>query len=104
MKKANVYVSGKAAGVLIEVTPGREYIFEYLEDYLDLEVSRTMLTSQRKYVFDHFPPFFEGLLPEGNQLNGLLSAGRIDKNDYFSQLMAVGEDLVGIVTLKEIVE
>ncbi len=104
MRKANVYVREIVAGILIEVIPGREYIFEYLEAYEGQEVSRTMLRNQRKYNFDSFPPFFEGLLPEGNQLDGLLSTGRIDKNDYFSQLMAVGEDLVGVVTLKEILE
>lgn len=104
MRRANVYVRGKMAGVLTEESPGREYSFEYLEEYNDQEVSRTMLTNQRKYHFDQFPPFFEGLLPEGMQLDGLLSTGKIDKNDYFSQLMAVGEDLVGVVTLKEITE
>lgn len=104
MRRANVYVQGEPAGILTEVVPGREYVFEYMEEYTGLEVSRTMQTSQRSFTFDQFPPFFEGLLPEGMQLDGLLSTGKIDKNDYFSQLMAVGEDLVGVVTLKEITE
>ena len=54
------------------------------------------------YEFESFPPFFEGLLPEGYQLEGLLKFGKIDRNDFFSQLMAVGDDLVGNVTVKEI--
>jgi len=37
-------------------------------------------------------------------LEGLLKIKKIDKNDYFSQLMAVGEDMVGAVTVKEISE
>jgi serine/threonine-protein kinase HipA len=56
-----------------------------------------------EYAFDRFPPFFEGLLPEGVMLEGLLKQNKIDKLDYFSQLMAVGGDLVGAVTVKEVV-
>ncbi|MBA7569428.1 hypothetical protein ES708_11167 [subsurface metagenome] len=63
-----------------------------------------MLLNQKKYSFDKFPPFFEGLLPEGIQLDGLLKIKKIDKNDFFSQLLAVGEDLIGVVTVKEILE
>jgi serine/threonine-protein kinase HipA len=35
-------------------------------------------------------------------LEGLLKIGKIDKNDYFSQLIATGNDLVGAVTVKEL--
>ena len=47
------------------------------------------------------PLFFEGLLPEGIMLEGLLKIGKIDKNDFFAQLIATGNDLVGAVTVKE---
>ena len=102
MRKARVYVKGIEAGILSELKQGTEYCFEYLEDYEGLEVSRTMLTDQKHYSFDKFPPFFEGLLPEGVQLEGLLKIKKIDKNDLFSQLMAVGDELVGVITVKEI--
>ena len=104
MRKAKVYVNGIEAGMLYEIKKGVEYIFEYNEGYDGLEVSRSMLTSQRKYTFNKFPPFFEGLLPEGIQLEGLLKLNKIDKNDLFSQLIVVGEDVVGAVTVKEIIE
>jgi serine/threonine-protein kinase HipA len=58
----------------------------------------------KSFKYNSFPPFFDGLLPEGIQLEGLLKIKKIDKNDYFSQLMAVGEDMVGAVTVKEIIE
>ena len=61
-----------------------------------------MLAYQKKYTFNKFPPFFEGLLPEGIQLEGLLKLNKIDRNDLFSQLIAVGDDVVGAVTVKEI--
>ena len=103
MRKAKVYVKGIEAGILTELVQGKEYVFEYLEDYKGLEVSRTMPRIQKVYKFNHFPPFFDGLLPEGIQLEGLLKLKKIDRSDYFSQLIAIGEDTVGAVTVKEIV-
>jgi len=101
MRKAKVFVKGKEAGTLTEVVKGSEYLFEYLDGYNGLEVSRTMPTKDKVYKFTGFPPFFDGLLPEGIQLDGLLKLKKIDRDDYFSQLIAVGEDMVGAVTVKE---
>jgi len=61
-----------------------------------------MPTTQRNYSFDIFPPFFEGLLPEGIQLEALLRKTKIDRNDLFSILIVTGKDLVGSVTVEEI--
>ena len=104
MRKAKVYVKGIEAGILAEFVQGKEYVFEYLDGYDGLEVSRTMPKNIRVYRFGIFPPFFDGLLPEGIQLEGLLKIRKIDKHDYFSQLIAVGEDMVGVVTVKEVAE
>ena len=104
MRKAKVFVKGIEAGILSEMKQGTEYVFEYLDGYDGLEISRTMLLNRKLYSFDKFPPFFEGLLPEGIQLDGLLKIKKIDKNDFYSQLLAVGEDLIGVITIKEILE
>jgi HipA N-terminal domain len=104
MRKVKVFVKGFEAGTLTEIVKGREYMFEYIDDYNGLEVSRTMPTKEKVYKFDRFPSFFDGLLPEGIQLEGLLKIRKIDNTDYFSQLLAVGEDMVGVVTVKEIAE
>lgn len=104
MRKAKVFVKGVEAGSLIELQQGKEYLFEYLDGYGGLEVSRTMSRKVKVYRYDKFPPFFEGLLPEGIQLEGLLKINKIDKKDYFSQLIAIGDDMVGVVTVKEIAE
>ncbi len=104
MRKAKVFVKGIEAGILTEFVQGKEYVFEYLDDYVGLEVSRTMPTKEKVYKFDRFPPFFDGLLPEGIQLEGLLKIRKIDRHDYFSQLIAIGEDMVGVVTVKEFAE
>ena len=104
MKKAKVFVKGIDVGTLTELNRGSEYVFEYLDGYNGLEVSRTMPTNIKVYRYNKFPPFFDGLLPEGIQLEGLLKIKKIDKNDFFSQLLAVGEDMIGVVTVKEIDE
>ena len=97
-------MNGIEAGILSEIKQGAEYTFEYHEGYDGPEVSRTMLPSGKKYSYTAFPPFFEGLLPEGIQLEGLLKWNKLDKNDLFSQLVAVGDDVVGAVTIKEIMD
>ena len=103
MKSAKIFVSGLEAGILNELDFGKSYRFEYLSSYSGTPVSLTMPLSQLIYEYDSFPPFFDGLLPEGYQLDGLLKFGKIDRNDLFSQLMAVGDDLVGNVTVKEMI-
>ncbi|MBF4471532.1 HipA N-terminal domain-containing protein [Flavobacterium sp. HJJ] len=100
MRKAIILVHGKRAGVLIEENSG-SYEFLYDEQYEGEAVSLTMPLTHKKYSFAKFPSFFEGLLPEGIMLEGLLKIGKIDKSDYFSQLVATGNDLVGAVTVKE---
>jgi len=102
MRKARIFVRGVEAGTLTELKQGKEYVFEYLNEYDGMEISLTMPTKVKVYQFDEFPPFFDGLLPEGIQLEGLLKIRKIDKYDYLSQLIAVGEDLVGVVTVKEL--
>ena len=104
MRKAKIYVKGVEAGTLTELQQAKDYLFEYLDGYEGLEVSRTMPKNVKVYKFDKFPPFFDGLLPEGIQLDGLLKIKKIDRKDHFSQLIAVGNDMVGVVTVKEFVE
>jgi len=104
MRRAEVYMHGARAGVLEEIEKGKKYTFCYDEGYIGDPVSLTMPVSKKQYEFDSFPPFFEGLLPEGVQLEGLLRVRKIDKNDLFGQLVAVGEDMVGAVTVTPILE
>lgn len=102
MKKAKVYVNGIPAGELQEIERGKRYSFIYLEEYKGPSVSLTMPLERSIYEYDKFPPFFEGLLPEGIMLEGLLRYKKIDRNDLLSQLIAVGGDLVGNVTVEEV--
>lgn len=99
MKKARVLVHGIEAGILDELK-GRKYQFTYHADYQGAPVSLTMPLTNRIYEFEIFPPFFEGLLPEGVMLEALLRKYKIDRNDYLEQLIKVGQDVVGAVTIE----
>ena len=102
MRTAKVFVHGVEAGILAERPDEGHYSYVYRDDYSGPPVSLTMPVSVKKFHFESFPPFFEGLLPEGVQLEGLLRIRKIDREDYFSQLVATGTDLVGAVTVKEV--
>lgn len=101
MRRANVYIHGKLAGLFEELDQAKKYRFVYLHDYAGPPISLTMPVRELAYQFDRFPPFFDGLLPEGPMLEGLLRQRKIDGHDYFSQLTAVGHELVGAVTVEE---
>jgi serine/threonine-protein kinase HipA len=97
VRKARVFVHGIEAGVLEQDS---NYIFTYHSKYQGAPVSLTMPLLNKRFEFDVFPPFFEGLLPEGAMLEALLRKYKIDRNDYFGQLLQVGQDLVGAVTIE----
>ena len=102
MRKADIYILGERAGELVEEQEAKAYRFCYAPDYQGLPVSLTMPVTTQVYHFDRFPTFLEGLLPEGSQLEGLLRHQKIDQKDYFSQLLAVGGDMVGALTVKAV--
>ena len=100
MRRALILFHGKPAAILIEEERNARYELTYLPDYTDVPVSLTLPIRPEPYQFDQFPPFFDGLLPEGVMLDALLRTAKIDRDDPFSQLLAVGEDLVGAVTVE----
>jgi serine/threonine-protein kinase HipA len=104
MRKAKIYNLGIPAGELIEVEPEHKYKFVYFDDYMGQSISLTMPVNKKEYEFNEFPPFFDGLLPEGTQLEALIRQMKIDKKDFLLQLICVGKDLVGSVTIEKINE
>ncbi|OGT48810.1 MAG: toxin HipA [Gammaproteobacteria bacterium RIFCSPHIGHO2_12_FULL_38_11] len=101
MRKAKIYVHDIEAGILEELPDG-QYQFVYHTDYSGAPISLTIPIDKKIYVFEKFPVFFEGVLPEGMMLDALLRNYKLDKKDYFGQLIQVGHDLVGAVTVKEL--
>lgn len=98
MRKGRVFFNGVPAGVLIEEQG--HYIFEYFPNYKGPSISRVLPRKNGHFEFHTFPPFFDGLLPEGVNLEAFLRKTKIDREDYFSQLLAAGHDLVGAVTVE----
>ena len=102
MRKAKIFFDGQFAGILSEDKGC--YIFEYKKDYKGPSISRTMPREKEKFEFAEFPPFFDGLLPEGVNLEAFLRRAKIDRRDYFGQLLSAGHDLVGAVTAEAMSE
>ena len=102
MRRAEVFVHNIPAGYFEEKQKGEEYVFDYHKSYSGEPVSLTMPLKEKIFNSKNIFPFFEGLLPEGPQLESLLRIMKIDRNDLFGQLIAIGRDTVGAVTIKEI--
>ena len=100
MRSVDVFVGQSLAGRLEQSDDGRTYVFRYEPAYLGAPVSLAMPVSGREFTFNDFPPFFDGLLPEGPQLEALLLRAKLDAGDRMGQLLAVGEDVVGNVSVK----
>lgn len=99
MRRARVLVHAEPAAVLEDLGDGR-YTLTYDPGYRGEAVSLALPVTGVTYAFDGFPPFFDGLLPEGRQLDALLRQAKLDARDYFGQIVAVGADVVGAVTVE----
>ena len=103
MRRLKIFVHDDFAGELVEHDSGN-HVFTYAADYEGAPVSLTMPPRHEPYVFEQFPPFFDGVLPEGLMLESLLRQRKLDRGDFLGQLSAVGADLVGAVTAGAIIE
>ena len=101
MRIADVFFKNIMAGQLTQMDEDEKYCFSYAPNYAGPPISMTMPVQSEAYQFDSFPPFFDGLLPEGFQLEALLRQRKLDRNDRFGQLLQVGADTVGAVTVHE---
>jgi serine/threonine-protein kinase HipA len=99
MRRAKIFNFNIFAGILLN--DNDNYIFSYDENYDGPPISLTIPTNKKEHIFDSFPHFFDGLLPEGPQLEALLRQTKLDRNDHFAQLLVVGRDLVGSVTVEK---
>lgn len=102
MRKADLFMHNLHAGILEELTARQAFRFTYDASYDGPPVSLTAPVRHEPYEYDALPPFLEGLLPEGYNLEALLRALKIDRHDHFSQLLAVGTDMVGAITVREV--
>ena len=100
MRQAKVFFDKDLAGLLTESEDGKEFHFQYDPAYSGHPISLTMPVREPAYCYNEFPPFFDGLLPEGFQLEALLRHRKLDRSDKFSQLLIIGADTVGAVTVE----
>ena len=109
--KAIVYVKQIPAAVLVKhAQPGpQQYELQYLPEYLGAPpchmVCYQLPPRPEPYYSEHLFPFFESLLPEGENLARVCYELRLDENDRFSQLLRLARhDTIGDVTVQELVE
>ena len=100
MSRLRVLMHGQPAGVLDERETSRRYRFTYAAEYDGPPISLTMPVRNEPYEFERFPPFFDGLLPEGSLLDALLRQHDLDPGDYMGQLKVAGGDPVGAVSIE----
>ena len=98
LPRAALFQSGILAGYLEEAQNGG-WSFAYIDNYAEIPISLTLPVRKEPYLFKAFPAVLDGLLPEGEQLEALLKKQKIDRNDCFSQLVTVGQDLVGSLSV-----
>ncbi|MBR5330760.1 MAG: HipA N-terminal domain-containing protein [Akkermansia sp.] len=110
-RKAIIYVKGAPAAVLSKhPQPGpQRYVLQYLPEYLKSApchpVCYHMPPRPEAYYSEYLFPFFESLLPEGENLAYLCRALKLDEHDRFSQLLCLaGNDTIGDVTVRRIDE
>lgn len=106
--KAIVYVKNVPAAVLIKHShPGKpSYELQYLPEYLERTpchmVCYQMPPRAEAYRSEHLFPFFESLLPEGENLQQLCRKLKLDEHDRFAQLLQLAcHDTIGDVTVQE---
>jgi serine/threonine-protein kinase HipA len=104
MRRASILVHGEPAALLEEFERNRHYRLSYRSGYEGPPASLTLPVRPEPYEFEAFPAFLDGLLPEGMMLEGLLRQAKIDARDYLRQLIAVGGDMVGALTVERVDE
>ena len=88
-RRAMIFQRDVLAGQVSQLEDG-EWLFVYEPGYTGPPVSLSLSVRVEPYLFAAFPPFLDGLLPEGAQLEALLRQLKIDRRDSSRQLIAVG--------------
>ncbi len=100
--KAGVFYGDISAGILTK--HDGSYTFCYEKAYLDRPdaqpISFSLPLQIEPFEWKEFPPFFDGLLPEGWLLELSASKFKIDPKDKFSMLLAMGHDGIGAVSVQ----
>ena len=106
MRKAEIGIFGRVAGILIEDEDG--YAFTYAAEYLDqqdaMPVSRLLPLRRDPYRDRRLFPFFDGLIPEGWLLDIAEKTWKLDSGDRMGLLLACCRDCIGAASVRPIGE
>lgn len=103
MRKAEIYLHDRLAGLLVEDENG--YTFQYNEDYLADKPERLSVTfplQSEKFHDRVLFPFFDGLIPEGWLLEIAADNWKLDPNDRMGLLLACCRDCIGAASVREV--
>ncbi len=103
MRKANVYIDEKLAGVLVEDEDG--YSFTYNQEYLDYgskPVSLTLPLEKEPHLRKTMIPFFDGLIPEGWLLDIAEKNWKLNERDRMGLLLVCCKDCIGAVSIEPV--
>lgn len=101
MKRANVFMYDKYAGMLTEGEDGFRFVYDnnYLHSPDAEAISLTMPLREEPYEDKVLFPFFDGLIPEGWLLNIAEHSWKINQRDRMSLLLACCKDCIGAVSI-----
>ena len=106
MRQLAVYFNNVKAGILTEKYPGKDYSFQYLDEYVDSTmppISITFPKQKKVYISEHLFPFFSTMLPEGSNRRVICNTQRIDENDSFGLLTTMADkDFIGAINVRRI--
>lgn len=101
MRKADVYMEKKLAGILVEDEDG--YSFTYDREYLQSglkPVSLTLPLRSEPYRSKTMIPFFDGLIPEGWLLDIAEKNWKLNERDRMGLLLVCCRDCIGAVSIE----
>ena len=100
-RKVDVYMHGEIAGTLAEEVD--KYVFTYSDSYAGKCISRSMPTASKVHECKELHPYFTSLTPEGWLKKRYSEMQKIDEKDTFGFLIENGDDLLGAITVKKMI-
>jgi serine/threonine-protein kinase HipA len=85
-----VFSNGILAVILSGYERNTSYVLVDVPGYDGPPISLAMPVDKRAFTFDRFPAFFAAFLPEGRNYEEFLKCTGLERDDYMSQLLAVG--------------
>ncbi len=106
MRVASVFINGRLAGRLSELSPS-EFVFRYDDAYYaDSQASAISLTLPKyhqEYQSSYLFPFFSNMLAEGHNRAVQARLHKLDLEDDFGFLLATAQtDTPGAITVKPV--